>query len=304
VTTRYIRLDRMPRQARLRIRLSGPDTARFLHGTVTADIESLAAGHARAAALLTVKGKIVTDMIVLRRAEEQLDLLVPAEQAEAVADLLDRHIIMDEVELERPEQVALALLWADDGSMPDLSTSGVESYAVRHPAPGRLVVGDDSAVEAALEGRAQVGPQAFDGHRTQTASPAWGHELAPGYFPPEVGFVHAVSYDKGCYLGQEPLARIHARGQVNRVMVQVEGDRIPASSDPIELTHEERADAGRWTTVVEDGAKARGLAIVRRALAVPGTVLATKDSEAIGVRVVSGPLGDDPGVSGKQSTRS
>ena len=52
-------------------------------------------------------------------------------------------------------------------------------------------------------------------------------------FPPEVGFVAAVSYDKGCYMGQEPLARIHARGQVNRVLVQVGASRsivVPRSS--------------------------------------------------------------------------
>jgi tRNA-modifying protein YgfZ len=299
VTTRYTRLDAMAHQARSRIRLSGPDTARFLHGTVTADIEGLASGQAATAALLTVKGKLVSDMIVLRRGENDMDLLVPAEHAEAVADLLEQHIIMDEVELERPEQVALALLWNEDGSTPDAPTGGVETTPVRHPAPGRLVVGE-ADVQRAVKDLLEANAEAFDAHRVQTASPAWGHEIAPDFFPPEMGFVHAVSYDKGCYLGQEPLARIHARGQVNRVMVQVEADQLPSGSAPIALTHPQRADAGRWTTIVADGTKARGLAIVRRTLATPGTVVATDDAEALELRVVSGPLGDDPGVKSRR----
>ena len=112
------------------------------------------------------------------------------------------------------------------------------------------------------------------------------------FFPPEIGFVYGVAYDKGCYLGQEPLARIHARGQVNRVMVQVIADA--AAEVPAALRAPERDDAGTWTTAVPLPSGACGLAIVRRDSARPGVVLRTADDRA--VRVVSGPLGDDPGV--------
>jgi tRNA-modifying protein YgfZ len=297
VSTRHVRLDAIAHQARSRIRLMGPDAARFLHGTVTADVEGLDPGTATAAGLLTVKGKLVSDMIVARREQNDLDLLVPTERAEPVADLLEQYIIMDEVELQRSGPVALALLWADDGSTPETPQGQIESWPVRHPAPGRLVVGEAEALDRALQDLPRVGEAVFDAYRVETASPAWGLEIAPDFFPPEVGFVHAVSYDKGCYLGQEPLARIHARGQVNRVMVQVEADRVPGEAAPVELAHETRADAGRWTTIVADGEQVRGLAIVRRTLATPGTMMQTKGPEPVSVRVASGPLGDDPGVS-------
>jgi tRNA-modifying protein YgfZ len=299
VSTRYTRLDALASQTRSRIRLTGPDAARFLHGTVTADIEGLDPGQATAAGLLTVKGKLVSDMVVLRPSDEGLDLLVPEDLAESVAERLEQHIIMDEVEVEGPQRVALALVWTEDGSIPD-APPGVESYPVRHPAPGRLVVGEAEAIGGALHGVTEADAEAFDEHRVNTASPAWGRELAPDHFPPEVGYVHAVSYDKGCYLGQEPLARIHARGQVNRVMVRVEADRVPTDPGPIELSHETRADAGRWTTIVARDGKAHGLAIVRRSLATPGTVVSTKGTETVSVRIVSAPLGDDPGVSSKR----
>ena len=299
MTILHVRLDAIEQQARSRIRLSGPDAVRFLHGTVTADIEGLEPGHAAPAGLLTVKGKLVCEMVVLRRDDEGLDLLVPTGQAESVADLLDRHIIMDEVELERSGPVALALVWNSDGSSPELgSTSGVATCVTRHPAPGLLVTGPAEAVESALVDVQRVDARAFEAYRVETASPAWGHELGPDFFPPEVGFVHAVSYDKGCYLGQEPLARIHARGQVNRVMVRVEANRMPTEV-PAPLSHPERSDAGRWTTAAERDGTVVGLAIVRRAMAAPQTVLQGPDG--LEVRVVSGPLGDDPGVGSRRA---
>src|SRR5690606_21560455 len=126
--------------------------------------------------------------------------------------------------------------------------------------------------------------------------PAWGLEITPGTFPPEVGFVAAVSYDKGCFMGQEPLARIHARGQVNRVLVRVHAETCPQG--PVELAARDRPQAGRAATWAPDPAGgALGLAVVHRSAASPGTVLSAEGSGPVEVR--SGPLGDDPGVKGR-----
>ena len=166
------------------------------------------------------------------------------------------------------------------------------TWATRHPLPGWLVVGSRDALQAALADAEPVTADEFERARVESGTPGWRRELAPGFFPPEVGFVYAVAYDKGCYLGQEPLARIHARGQVNRVMVQVVAE---SSADvPVALAAAARDDAGTWTTSVALPSGACGLAIVRRDFARPGEVLHTADARA--VRVVSGPLGDDPGL--------
>lgn len=302
VTVRYALLDEIPGQARARLRFVGPDTRRFLQGTLTADLAALRPGHAVAAGLCTAKGKLVSELVLLPGAgDDEVHALVPAALAEGLRERFDRHIVMDEVEVAALPAMAVAVAWDDDGEAPELAAApGVEAFATRHPAPGRLLVGAEPAVRAALAAAEAVGAEGWTRHRIATGSPAWGHELDEGFFPPEVGFVYAVSYDKGCYLGQEPLARIHARGQVNRVMVRVHASRAPTG--PCTLASETRPDAGRWTTWVAGPQGVEGLAIVRRDVAEPGARLRTVEGEPVAVEVRSGPLGDDPGVGGRAQT--
>ncbi len=292
VTHQAVRLAALPHQDRRLLRFAGADVSRFLQGLLSADVNKLRPGHAQAAAILTVKGKLVSDAIVLCDADESIALAVPAEIAEPVLALIDRHIIMDDVQVSLDEGQRFALVWPESAA----AGEGVTSYATRHPAPGCLWVGEEAVLTAALRGLAVADENAWNLHRIAAAAPAWGHEITADVFPPEVGFVTAISYDKGCYMGQEPLARIHARGQVNRVLVQVRAATVPAG--PLTLVAPDRPVAGRWTTWASDTAGAVGLAIVHRSLASIGTTLT---AEGLGVvEVCSGPQGDDPGVPGKQ----
>ena len=296
MTTSYARLDRLPHQDRRLLRFTGVDLRRFLQGLLSADMNSLRPGHAQPAAILTVKGKLVSEAIVLYGVDESMALAVPAEIAEAVTALIDRHIIMDDVQVSLDPAQRFALVWPESVDAGD----GVQRFATRHPAPGCLLVGEEAALNAALKGLSEADENAWNLHRVAAAAPAWGHEITAESFPPEVGFVAAVSYEKGCYMGQEPLARIHARGQVNRVMVQVQAGSVPPG--PVTLASEDRPAAGRWTTWASSLAGAVGLAIVHRSVAKVGTMLT---AEGVGaVEVCSGPLGDDPGTPGKQRAAS
>lgn len=290
VTTQAVRLDTLAHQDRRLLRFAGADLRRFLQGLLSADVEALRPGHACPSAILTVKGKLVSEAIVLCDADGSIALAVPAEIAEAVVGLIDRHIIMDDVTIALDEAQRFALAWPVFAG-----AEGVRAYTTRHPAPGSLLVGEEAALAGALAGATMVSEDGWNQHRVAAGAPAWGHEIVADSFPPEVGFVAAVSYDKGCYMGQEPLARIHARGQVNRVMVRVSAEKLPAG--PVTLATPERPVAGRWTTWASDPSGAIGLAVVHRSLAVPGTVLLAEGVGAVTVR--SGPLGDDPGVAGK-----
>lgn len=275
------------------LRLRGPDTRRFLQGSVSGDLTALGPGQAVTAALLTVKGKIVSELVVLDSGDTH-DVVVPRSELDAVAQAFDSHIIMDDVTVERADDLEVALVWDDDDVDARVELEGpVRCVATRHPLPVTLVVGTRDAVAAALADAAPIDAEGFARARIESATPGWGAELRPGFFPPEVGFVYAVGYDKGCYLGQEPLARIHARGQVNRVMVRVVAESPVAT--PAALSAEAREDAGTLTTCVRELAGAGGLAIVRRECAVLGTLLRATES-GVALRVVSGPLGDDPGI--------
>lgn len=296
----YVFLHEIPGQDRALIRVAGPDATRFLQGVLTADVEALPPGHATAAGLLTVKGKLVSDAVTWKPTADRFALLVPTTVASEVVELLDRHIVMDDVEVQGPTSPPMAIAWDLDEAAAAERRHGIE---VRHPAPGWLFVAtDETPIEPLLDGLDHGTVTLWERYRVRSGSPAWGHELAAGFFPPEVGFVHAVSYEKGCYMGQEPLARIHARGQVQRAMVRVEGPRDVTS--PVPLVHSERPDAGVLTTWVEaESGGFVGLAVVRRALAQSGVELHVGSEDPIVVRVVSGPVGDDPGIGSRGSVR-
>ncbi len=260
VTARYALLDEIPGQARARLRLYGPDTRRFLQGTLTADIESLAPRSALAAALCTVKGKLVSELLLIPGADEdEVHAIVPADEASGLAEHFDKHIIMDDVEVESLGPVSAALVWHTPG--PGEAPEGIEAFATSHPASGWLCLGTREQLDEALAAYTVVDAPQWDAYRIANGRPAWGRELLAGFFPPEVGFVYAVSFDKGCFLGQEPLARIHARGQVNRVLVRVHADRAPAEA--VTLASDERPDVGKWTSwAPAEAGGVDGLAVV------------------------------------------
>jgi folate-binding protein YgfZ len=291
---RHVFLADLPGQDRGLLRITGEDASRFLQGLLTADLGQLGEGRALPAALLTVKGKIVSDVIVLGPRESEIWLAVPGDRIDAVQAQLEGHVIMDDVVLERldPADHALALVWGGpvDASAPSFTTA--------YPLQGTLLVGRPAELRECLaeRGSEAIDEPTFTALRIDQARPAWGHELVPDRFPPEVGFVEAVSYTKGCYMGQEPLSRIHNRGQVNRVMVRVEAEREPEGTGPFELFLGEDP-VGEWTS----WAGSRGLAIVKRKHAESGKQLRT--GEGIAVVVCSGPLGDDPGGSGRTVTK-
>lgn len=280
-------LQDLSHQHRRVLRLHGPDTQRFLQGTVSADVSKASRGHAVEATLLTVKAKIVSELIVLVQDESTVDLLIPADTFEGVASHLDRHIIMDEVEVSRREDIVVGAVWGE--GLPE--ATGELRWSCTHPVHGQLLVGTADEVAAALADVSVADELAFSSHRVEVGAPGWGFEVTVDRFPPEVGFVGAVSYDKGCYLGQEPLARIHARGQVNRVMVRVSIDGNAEA--PVALAHVDRPEAGTLTTISGD----QGLAVIRRSFAEAGQTL-TADGLTLTVR--SGPLGDDPGIGSRK----
>lgn len=293
-------LAALPGQDRVVLRITGEDGPRFLQGLLSADLGLAVPGHAIPAALLTVKGKIVSEIIVLAPHEDgALWLAVPRALADAVQAQLEGHVIMDDVVIERTELALGLVVGVGAEGQGEVLPDGLLGFAATHPLAGRLVAGPAAPLAAWLAAQGDALDELeFTRRRIAEARPAWAHELTPDHFPPELGFVDAVSYTKGCYMGQEPLSRIHNRGQVNRVMVRVEGPALGsgASSEPLELVIGDEV-VGTWTS----RADTQGLAIVKRKHAEPGRELHTRRGERVVVR--SGPLGDDPGGAGRTVTK-
>ena len=280
-----------------RLELLGADRHRFLNGMMTADVGALEAGRCLYGLFTNVKGRILADATLMAH-EDRLWVRLPATTGAAIREHLSRFIIADQVEI-RPlaDMVPLALVGPgapdvvarrvdalpEPGEHRKVDLDGTEACLARESRFGvpafslwvsaSLAPGLASALLAADDAPALVGFEAIEGARIERSIPRFGREIGPDTFPQEAGVDLAVSYTKGCYLGQEVVARIHYRGGVQRQLRQLE----IASTEPEAgqaISHDGR-EAGRLTSVAGRfaGDGWLGLAILANRAAEPGTVV-------------------------------
>jgi len=267
---------------------TGADRVRFLHGIVTGNVAGTPVGGGGPSVLLTPKGHIVASMRIFLRPDEIWIVVAPGVAA-TLAPALSRYAIMDDfTAAPRAAFASFALLGpaagerlgaagidaGDLGTRPDLSHADVDVPGIGRlwivcvhelGAAGFWIAGDPAAVAAADSKLAAVGVERLDDALAEAAridarEPKEGAEITSDYFPMEVGLDGAIDYQKGCYLGQEPIVRIRDRGHTNWRLVGLEIDdpRDPAAQDAIES--DVKAKAGRVTSVARlpDG---RGVAL-------------------------------------------
>lgn len=245
--------------------LLGPDRHRFLHNYVTCDVKGLAPGASAYTFFTSPQGRILADAVLVA-GEERLQVEVDRDQVEPLMAHLKKYILVDRVEirpLEGLTPVAILGPQAEEMLGPlsaqPRSLMGVPAWTVWTAEP-----------EALADRGTRVGPEALDILRVEAGIPRFGQDFGPDNFPQETGIEEAVSYTKGCYLGQEVVARIHYRGGVQNLLrgLVFEGD-VAAGA---QILHDGR-EAGRATTVVHSPALDRtvGLGILHKRAAEPGT---------------------------------
>ena len=295
-----------------RLEIIGADRHRFLNAYVTCDVKALAPGEGAYGFLTNPQGRILADLVVLAHAD-RLWLEVPPGQEEAVAKHLRKYILADRVEVRPLEDMLPVSLIGPraaealgDAGLPDADApaglwrhlrSKVHGTEVELERSGRLgaeaytlwvsasIAGP--LIERLLEvpGVKPAGFEALEVLRTEAGIPRFGRDFGPENFPQETGAEEAaVSYTKGCYLGQEVVARIHYRGGVQKALRGLVFDGpAPASGAP--LLYDGR-EAGKVATVVDSIALGRpiGLAILHRRAAETGTRLETAEGGGAEVR--------------------
>jgi folate-binding protein YgfZ len=287
------------------IAVSGPDGAEYLQGQLTNDVEALEVGDGQYAALLDRKGHLQTDMRVLRPAAEEILLdFEPAARDAALRHLTMYSIGRDVQVLDATEERAIVSLIgpraAEIAGTPPLpefanetaSVAGIEVLAVGTrdgvdlflPTPER-----DRLVAALSEaGAVEVSPEAVEILRVESGVPRFGAEMDTATMPAEAAIVEdAVSFTKGCYIGQETVARLHYKGKPNR---HLRGLRLSGAAAPgaaLRLGEKEVGTLGG--AVVSPALGPIGLAIVRRE-AEPGTELAVGE-DGVTAEVVALPFG-------------
>jgi len=223
------------------VRVAGPDAADYLQRLVSNDVAGLAEGDALPALLLTAKARVIAPLVVWRRGEEDFLLLTEPSLGEPVRALLTRMRLRARCEIEPEEHVSVLVFDGDGGLPSDL--------------PGAVEV-----LDADLE--PTVGPDELELRRIEAGVPRWGREIDDRILPAEAGLdATHVSFSKGCYPGQEPVARLHYRGHPNRGLRVLELDEVPPYD--AELLHDGKA-VGRVTSAARRGdGSVAALAFVR-----------------------------------------
>ncbi len=295
----------LDRSTRGKLLVAGPNAAEYLQGQLTNDVEALEPGDGQYAALLDRKGHMQADMRVLRPAAEELWLDTEAEGLEAARKHLQMYKIGREVEVAdvTEERAILSLIGprsAEIAATPPLpqhsceqvSVAGVECLAAGAANGIDLIVAasDSARLHEALTGAGavEVSPEAAEILRIEAGVPRFGAEMGTATMPAEAGIVEAtVSFTKGCYIGQETVARLHYKGRPNR---NLRGLRLgaPASAGTsLRLGEKEVGTLG--SACVSPSLGPIGLAIVRRE-AEPGAHLAVGE-DGVTAEVVDLPFG-------------
>jgi tRNA-modifying protein YgfZ len=255
----------LDRSERATLDVRGPDAAEFLQGQVTNDVVAFEVGQGGYAAMLNPKGRILADMRILRAGPELFLVDTEASAAEIVLRDLRMYKIGRQVEVaEAPERSILSLvgprsddlaesvlgarLAHDEHSLEEVR-DGV--FAVRTDLGTDVIADREPAAEVREEllarGAHPVSLDAAEIVRVESGRPRHGVDMTEDNLPAEAGIVErAVSFTKGCYVGQEPVARMHYKGHPNR---HLRGLRLSAQADAgVPLVSSSGKEVGRVTS--------------------------------------------------------
>jgi aminomethyltransferase len=208
---------------------------------VSNDVEALQVGDACPALLLTAKARVIAPLVVWRRGDEDFLLLTEPELGDAVRALLTRMRLRARCEIEPEEHESVLVFDSSDGLLTDF------------PGARERV---DSGVAPTLS------DEELEARRVAAGVPRWGREIDDRVLPAEAGLEAThISFGKGCYPGQEPVARLHYRGHPNRALRVLQLEDVPDYD--AELVHDGKV-VGRVTSAVRrDDGSVVALAYVR-----------------------------------------
>jgi folate-binding protein YgfZ len=226
------------------VRVSGPDAEDYLQRMLSNDVAALDVGESCEALLLTPKARVIAPMRVLRRGPNDFLLLTEPDLGETLRDQLVRMRFAAKAEIELEEHTSAIVFGGGDGiSNDDYGEPAVEVL--------------DVDLEPTLDA------DALEAMRIEAGTPAWGREIDDRVLPAEAGLLErAVSLTKGCYPGQEPIARLHYRGHANRGLrvLAVDGDDVPGRDEELSLGEKV---VGRVTSAARSNGGIVALAYVR-----------------------------------------
>jgi folate-binding protein YgfZ len=228
-----------------RLRVTGGDRVRFLQGLTTVNVEALGDGQHGWGAILNPKGRVLS-VIDIARSGDAFVIACEGSLADKTKQLLERYAVMDDVEFT-PLAGPAHQVWTDVASV-------WSAPIVEGPAAGALPDGDPAVEQL----------------RIRAGFLRYGADVDEDHFPFETPLAGFLDYGKGCYVGQEPVFRVHAQGNAARMLHGFEIAGPAEVGAPIE--HPQKANAGVVTSAIADGDHTLALGYLHRTAWEPLTV--------------------------------
>src|SRR5579875_2010643 len=279
--------------------LTGRDRAKFLHRIVSNDVKSLAPGQGVYATLLNAQGQILADLRIYA-AHDRLLVDTDADLRTKAMSILRRYIIGDQVQIEPVDTCALAFegpqaagllektlhvdlpplkefehFATNFGGFPvrvvRVNNTGEEGYELWVGPKGMMGVWGAACGQAPSYGMLPCGTEALESLRIEAGIPRYGSELGEDTLPLEANLMNALSFTKGCYIGQEIVERARSRGHVNWKLVGLFVDAMEAPAAGEKILREGK-EVGEITSACVSPTLGRPLAMgyIRKEASEPG----------------------------------
>jgi len=267
--------------------VTGKDRLSWLNGLVTCDLVKRNEGQARYGLIVVKNGRVLTDVTVVMSADS-VEVVLPAALADGVRAHLDHYLVMEDAEIAPRADGFEAWMFHGPRSADVLGAArlaGARGGGVDRTGLGGAIVlvpvdRDDvrAAVARAVHDAGGIeGDEAgWEALRLEQGVPRFGVDFDETMYPQEASLEHtAVSFEKGCYLGQEVVCMLEMRGHVKRKLVSIALESTAVPPRGTEVTDESGAAAGNVTSAVlsPTTGKVVGLAMVKRARSGPGSRL-------------------------------
>jgi len=288
-----------------KVTVTGRDRQAFLQGMLSNEVTNLQPGQGTAAAFLDAHGKVMA-LLEVYVLEDRLLLGLPPGLTQRTLERLDKFLISEKAYFEASDDTFAVLAVEGRGAenlLSSLSGRSLDLVPFSHVevsiagAPVRVIKRSEAGGpgfqcwtmsfhgaplwQALVDAGARpFGEEALNVLRVEAGVPRYGHDVDETVILPETRLEQLVSYNKGCYIGQEVVARVKYRGHVNRALsgLTLDGDRVPAAGASVLA---EDKEIGRVTSSVRSVALGRPIALgyVRREHFTPGTAVTVRDGD-------------------------